>query len=651
MATMPRSRMEGVPSGGHALEDLELADLTADAQQSLLAALREILSHGGAHDQTVEARDHHLSGSDGCRYFEDANISTEFSFWRDIIADQECSSHARLNVSRMTLSTLNRCDNSISRVQELFDKFDANHDGSIGSDEMIGAILDQGLEIGNRTALGKEIISYLGGIIGEEIQSIDLPTFGLVFTQLRLAELFTPYEGQVRFVKTASSQGVMRLQTIEYNSTASHVDSPLELGKNENDENVKRFFFSSMGHFLPSGVKWMHFDASKGLDRLTLLRLGVKFRLHPIVINEIIDPRTPPRMDRYTAHCVISMDVATLASDATSHPRVHVDRSSMTIILMNHCRTVITILQDEPDETSWMALWKESNKVSNTEEEVLQSSSSRRSKPRRSITEQVLKSMTMTLSSNPFREPGMTAIWTQLQKDTEASPPHHLREHSGDYLVYEMLARIVAELRPITDGYARRLGHFHSEGMSKFSEQWLRELAEVRFELKELTRSVRPTGRVVKRVIADPLFSNKVKIYFEDLSNTIEEFLLDFHQLEEMAATLVQSHGEYREGRMNATLYVLSVVSAIFLPLSFVTGLFGMNFENMPELNWSRGYMYFWILEGLIVVIVALFLLILRMFAGKGNIYDHVKDKVFDLVNKPRCWRKSLRRDDEDGEP
>ena len=51
---------------------------------------------------------------------------------------KDCSSHAKLNVSYMTLSTLNRCDNSISRVQELFDKFDANHDGSIGSDEMIG---------------------------------------------------------------------------------------------------------------------------------------------------------------------------------------------------------------------------------------------------------------------------------------------------------------------------------------------------------------------------------------------------------------------------------------------------------------------------------------------------------------------------------
>lgn len=114
---------------------------------------------------------------------------------------------------------------------------------------------------------------------------------------------------------------------------------------------------------------------------------------------------------------------------------------------------------------------------------------------------------------------------------------------------------------------------------------------------------------------------------------------------------MVQAHSEYRDGRMNATLYVLSVVSAIFLPLSFVTGLFGMNFENMPELNWSRGYMYFWILEGLIVVIVALFLLILRTVAGQGNICDHVKDKVFDMVNKPRCLRTSWRRDGEDGEP
>merc|ERR1712151_175918 len=73
-----------------------------------------------------------------------------------------------------------------------------------------------------------------------------------------------------------------------------------------------------------------------------------------------------------------------------------------------------------------------------------------------------------------------------------------------------------------------------------------------------------------------------------------------------------------RDKSMNDTLFVLSLISAIFLPAQFVTGLYGMNFQDkdgtptMPELLWEAGYEYFWILQLFLAVMMVLLVIMLR---------------------------------------
>jgi Mg2+ and Co2+ transporter CorA len=94
----------------------------------------------------------------------------------------------------------------------------------------------------------------------------------------------------------------------------------------------------------------------------------------------------------------------------------------------------------------------------------------------------------------------------------------------------------------------------------------------------------------------------------------------------------VRSLKEYyraiQEDRMNKTLYVLTLVTSVFVPAQFLTGLYGMNFKVMPELNWAYGYYVFWV-----VVVASTAAVLLWLKSMKGSLlrgHMGLKDDVWD---------------------
>jgi magnesium transporter len=83
---------------------------------------------------------------------------------------------------------------------------------------------------------------------------------------------------------------------------------------------------------------------------------------------------------------------------------------------------------------------------------------------------------------------------------------------------------------------------------------------------------------------------------------TLERLLADIAADREILETALQHSLTVMSHRTNQTMNRLAVVSTIFLPLTFLCGVYGMNFEIMPEIEWENGYTYFWILSGVITV-------------------------------------------------
>merc|ERR1712023_389820 len=99
-------------------------------------------------------------------------------------------------------------------------------------------------------------------------------------------------------------------------------------------------------------VRWVHVDATDTLDRLTLLQLAVKYHLHPLAVDDIIDNRTPTKLDRFQDHQFVSIDILTLAAygdaekalneEEVGQFRVRVTRSNVSMFLSTQNDTLLT---------------------------------------------------------------------------------------------------------------------------------------------------------------------------------------------------------------------------------------------------------------------------------------------------------------------
>jgi Mg2+ and Co2+ transporter CorA len=403
-------------------------------------------------------------------------------------------------------------------------------------------------------------------------------------------------------------------------------------------EDPRAFFFgcrpeldqSLPGHVKRSGkdssgeapsVRWVHVDATKGLDRLTLLRLAVKYHLHPLAVDDVLNPKTQTKVDRYADSYFIGVEVVALAYRSRHFhkgvpSRVRIHRSHVSIFLSPLFDTLVTIHQEREDESSWLALWRhdasadaESNSLSlrtYSADEELDNSQAAASM---CICGSVFMPDAVYCRKCGQKRSGAascTDLWTQLAGGLENEPIPRVREEAGDFLLYEILQRVVAELQPLVQAYAFRLGFMHQQPVRRITQAWLAELGEVQLELADVKRSLRPMRQVVRQIKGENSgMGSSCRMYLQDVDNTIDALHDDVDQLTLMARSLEEAHQKFADKRMNDTLFALSVISAIFLPAQFFTGLYGMNFVDsdgepgIPELKFKHGYAYFWVVQAI----------------------------------------------------
>jgi Mg2+ and Co2+ transporter CorA len=347
------------------------------------------------------------------------------------------------------------------------------------------------------------------------------------------------------------------------------------------------------------GVRWVHLDAMDGLDHLPLLRLAVKYKLHALAIEDVIKNEPETKIDQYADNFFISLEVLALGKldneDPRKHrgpspnhkepphqrkkkepPRVQIHRSNVTMFVGGRLDTVITIHQDVLRQSSFLDMWtKSSDDDSN-----------------------------MQVNMRPQEK-----LWDDLRSEvTTDEPRRKVREERADFLVYRMLNSVVQNVEPIMKAYAERLMYFHGEPPRVLFE-YLREVADVQLELRDVARSLRPLRLVVAHLIEnDDMRLPASKMYLEDVKDKIETITDDVEMLVEMCQNLEASAERSRDKSINETLFGLSLITAIFLPMQFITGLYGMNFHydeesSMPELGWKWGYAYFWALEAVVLVL------------------------------------------------
>lgn len=173
-----------------------------------------------------------------------------------------------------------------------------------------------------------------------------------------------------------------------------------------------------------------------------------------------------------------------------------------------------------------------------------------------------------------------------------------IRKQGANYLAYALLDAIIDGFFPVLERYGDRIEELEEEVMNNPSRQTLQEIYQIRRELLQLRRTIWPHRDVINSLIRDgyELINEDMKPYLRDCYDHAVQVMDMVENYREITNGLMDVYLSAVSNRMNEVMKFLTVISSIFIPLTFIAGIYGMNFNtekspyNMPELNWYFGY-------------------------------------------------------------
>lgn len=189
-----------------------------------------------------------------------------------------------------------------------------------------------------------------------------------------------------------------------------------------------------------------------------------------------------------------------------------------------------------------------------------------------------------------------------------------LRKKGADFLLYSLLDVIVDNYFSIVEDLGKQIEVMEERVTERPRNGDLLAMQELRRKLIGVSRQVTPTRELAGRMNITPsnLIDKSTKRYINDLQDHTVYIAESIAMFRDQLANLENTYHAGLNMRMGQVMKLLTVISTIFIPLTFIVGIYGMNFRNMPELDWHYGY---YAVMGVMLVIS---LMMLAWFRRKG---------------------------------
>jgi magnesium transporter len=189
-----------------------------------------------------------------------------------------------------------------------------------------------------------------------------------------------------------------------------------------------------------------------------------------------------------------------------------------------------------------------------------------------------------------------------------------IRQYGADYLAYSLLDMVVDHYFVILENLGERLELLEDELISEPSSATLQKIHEFKREMLHLRRSVWPLREVIGGLQRgeSALFQQATLIYLRDVYEHTIQVIDTIETYRDIVAGLLDVYLSSVSNKMNEVMKVLTIIATIFIPLTFLTGLYGMNLDYMPEMHWRWSYPALWL------VLIAISGIMLVYFRKKG---------------------------------
>jgi magnesium transporter len=184
-----------------------------------------------------------------------------------------------------------------------------------------------------------------------------------------------------------------------------------------------------------------------------------------------------------------------------------------------------------------------------------------------------------------------------------------IRKEGADYLAYALIDAIVDNYFIILEKIGEKIEEIEEELVTNPMPETLQTIHSLKRGMIFLRKSVWPLREVISTLerAESPLIQEATGIYLRDVYDHTIQVIDTIETFRDMISGMLDIYLSSISNKMNEVMKVLTIIATIFIPLTFIAGIYGMNFQYMPELGWRWGYPAVWFVMGSILVTMVVY--------------------------------------------
>ena len=290
--------------------------------------------------------------------------------------------------------------------------------------------------------------------------------------------------------------------------------------------------------FNENEVTWV--DVQGFGDRSVMRKLGTMFNLHPLLLEDVVNVPQRPKSEAYDDQLLVIVRMVRLDEDETTgDPKVDMEQISMVI-----AKDYLITFQEKHGD--------------------------------------ILDPVRKRLIANK----GI------------------IRKRGPDYLAYVIADTIIDGYYPVLEIVGDHLESLESSVIDDPSPAVLGELNRLKNQLINLRRAIWPQREAINELVRGDhsMISDEVGVYLRDVYDHCIQTSEVSEMYREMVTGLMNTYLSSVANRTNEVMKVLTIMASIFIPLTFMAGIYGMNFEHMPELSYQYSYAILWVAMSVVAI-------------------------------------------------
>jgi len=215
---------------------------------------------------------------------------------------------------------------------------------------------------------------------------------------------------------------------------------------------------------------------------------------------------------------------------------------------------------------------------------------------------------------------GDTFVFSFLEKSDNIFSPikeritnnyGRVRKQQSDYLFYALMDVVVDQYFLVLEQIEHNIELLDDEVITSADQSQIEKIYNLKNKLLMTRRSIWPLREIFTRLIREEsaLINKKIMPYLRDLLDHTIQVTETIELQREITNGIMETHLSMMSFKMNEVMKVLTIIATIFIPLTFIVGIYGMNFPNMPEMKWPWAYFAVW---GVMISVVLVMLLYFR---------------------------------------